>query len=157
MEAADAGDRSKDLLDHVGLFRRTQDHDRRDRPDLETRADGRLLSVRPNADRDRRSVAGRHPTDGQRIRQADRRAGLSPRRGGRSLAASDRGSAVWQSRLGGVIDMARSVRSTGRAGTWSEPYRSASCLPRSKSIDDTKALGFTVPASLVVRADQVIE
>jgi len=33
-----------------------------DRPDLEACADGRLLSVRPIADRDRHSVAGRHPT-----------------------------------------------------------------------------------------------
>jgi hypothetical protein len=70
---------------YVGLFRRTQDHDRCDGPDLEARADGRLLSVRPIADRDRRRMAGRHPTDGQRIRQADRRAGVSLRRGGRSL------------------------------------------------------------------------
>ena len=93
--------------DHAGLFRRTQNHNRRDRPDLEARADGRLLSVRPIADRDRRRVAGRHPTDGQRIRQADRRAGLSFRRGGRSLASSDRGSAVRQSRLGGLIDRER--------------------------------------------------
>jgi hypothetical protein len=41
-----------------------------------------------------------------RISQADRRAGLPPRRGGRSLTASDRGSAVWQRRLGGVITFA---------------------------------------------------
>jgi NADPH:quinone reductase-like Zn-dependent oxidoreductase len=44
------------------------------------------------------------PADGQRISQADRRAGLFLRRGGRSPAPSDRGSPVWQSRLGGLID-----------------------------------------------------
>src|SRR6478609_3381971 len=33
--------------DHVRLFRRTPNHDRCDRPDLETRADGGLLSVCP--------------------------------------------------------------------------------------------------------------
>ena len=38
--------------------------------------------------------------------QACCRAGLFLRRNGRSLAPSDRGSAVWQSRPGGVIDMA---------------------------------------------------
>jgi glutamate carboxypeptidase len=36
-------------------------------------------------------VAGRSPADPQRLRQADRRAGLSLRRGRRSLAPSDRG------------------------------------------------------------------
>jgi hypothetical protein len=40
----------------------------------------------------------------RRIRQADRRAGLSLCGGGRSLASSDRGSAVRQSRAGGLID-----------------------------------------------------
>ena len=38
-------------------FRRTQNHDRCDRSDLEARTDGWLLPVRPNADHDRRSVA----------------------------------------------------------------------------------------------------
>src|SRR3984893_16351894 len=93
--------------DHVGVFRRTQDHHRCDGPDLETRADGRLLFVRPIAGRDRRSVAGRHPADCKWIRQADRRAGLSLRRGWGSLASSDRRSAVWQSRLGGLIGRER--------------------------------------------------
>jgi hypothetical protein len=97
---------SRRCPDHVGLFGWTQNHDRCDGPDLEARADGRLLSVRPITDRDCHRVAGHHPADRGRIRQADRRAGLSARRGGRSLAPSDRGSAVWQSRLGGMIDMA---------------------------------------------------
>src|SRR5258707_252608 len=50
-------------------------------------------------------MTGRHPTDGQRISQADRRAGVSLRRGGRSLASSDRGSGIRQSRLEEMIDM----------------------------------------------------
>ena len=49
---------------------------------------GRLLPVRPITDRDRHCVAGHHPADRRRIGQADRRACLSPRRGGRSLAPS---------------------------------------------------------------------
>ena len=80
---------SRRCPDNTGLFRRTQNHDRCDRPDLEARADGRLLFVRPITDRDRFRVAGHHPADRARIGQADRRAGLSARRGGRSLAPSD--------------------------------------------------------------------
>jgi NADPH:quinone reductase len=71
-------------------------------PDLEAGADGRLLAVRPIANRDRRRVAGYPPADRQRIRQAPRRAGLSPQRGGRSTTPPDRGSAIWQSHLGGL-------------------------------------------------------
>ena len=41
---------SRRCPDHVGLCRRAQNHDRFDRPDLEARADGRLLSVRPITD-----------------------------------------------------------------------------------------------------------
>ena len=66
-----------------------------------------LFSQSPS--RDRHRVAGHPPADRQRIRQADRRAGLSPRRGRRSLASSDRGSAVWQSRPGGVIDVTTGI------------------------------------------------
>jgi NADPH:quinone reductase len=66
-----------------------QNHDRCDGPDLETRADGRLLFVCPITDRDCHRVAGHHPADRQRISQAHRRAGLSSQRGGRSLAPSD--------------------------------------------------------------------
>ena len=80
---------SRRCPDNAGLFRRTQNHDRCDRPDLEARADGRLLFVRPIIDRDRFRLAGHHPADRRRIGQADRRARLSARRGGRSLAPSD--------------------------------------------------------------------
>ena len=96
---------SRRCADHVRLFRRTPNHDRCDRPDLETRADGRLLSVRPITDGDRHGMAGHRPADRGRIRQANRRTGLSPQRGRRSPAPSGRGSAVWQSRLGGRIDV----------------------------------------------------
>jgi hypothetical protein len=60
-----------------------------DRPNLEARADGRLLFVRPTIDRDHCRLAGHHPADRQRIGQADRRARLSARRGGRSLTPSN--------------------------------------------------------------------
>ena len=80
---------SRRCPDHAGLFRRTQNHDRCDRSDLEARADGRLLSVRPITDRDRFRLAGHYPADRARIGQADRRAGLSAQRGERSLAPSD--------------------------------------------------------------------
>jgi NADPH:quinone reductase-like Zn-dependent oxidoreductase len=60
----------------------------------DARADGWLLPVRPITDRDRRRVAGYPPADPQRIREADRRAGVSLRPGARSPAPSDRGSAV---------------------------------------------------------------
>src|SRR5258708_20947728 len=66
---------------YVGLFRRTQDHDRCDGPDLEARADGRLLSVRPIADRDSRSVAGPDPPNSRRVRSTARQDGLCLRRG----------------------------------------------------------------------------
>jgi len=46
---------------------------------------GRLLSVRPITDRDRHCVARHHPADRGRTSQADRRAGLSPLRGGEAL------------------------------------------------------------------------
>ena len=80
-------------------------YDRCDRPDLETRADGRLLSVRPITDGDRHGMAGHRPADRARIRQANRRTSLSPLRGRRSPAPSGRGSAIWQTRLGGRIDV----------------------------------------------------
>ena len=75
------------VLITLGYF--AANHDRCDRPDLEARADGRLLFVRPIIDRDRFRLAGHHPADRQRIGQADRRARLSARRGGRTLAPSD--------------------------------------------------------------------
>jgi NADPH:quinone reductase-like Zn-dependent oxidoreductase len=77
------------------IFRRAQDHDRCDEPDLEARADGGLLPVRPITDPHRRRVAGYPPADRQRIRATDCGAGLSLQPGGRSPAPSDRGSAVW--------------------------------------------------------------
>jgi hypothetical protein len=80
---------SRRCADHVRLFRRTQNHDRCDRPNLETRADDWLLSVRSIARHRRRCMARHHPADRGRIGQADRRAGLSSRRGGRGLAPSD--------------------------------------------------------------------
>src|ERR1700704_5228796 len=49
------------------------------------------LAVRPITDRDHHRVAGGSPADPERVRPAARRAGLSLRRGGRSLAPSDRG------------------------------------------------------------------
>ena len=94
---------SRRCPDHVGLFGRAQIHDRSDGPHLEARADGRLLSVRPVTGRDCHRVAGRSPADPRRIRQAGRRADPSLRRGGRSLAPSDRGSTFRQSRPGGMI------------------------------------------------------
>jgi hypothetical protein len=83
---------SRRCADHVRLFRRTQNHDRCDRPNLETRADGRLLSVCPITDGDRHCMAGHHPADREWICQADRRTGLSLQRGRRSPAPSGRGS-----------------------------------------------------------------
>jgi hypothetical protein len=62
------------------------------------RADGRLLSVRPNTDGDRHGMAGHHPADRRRIRQANRRTSLSPLRGRRSPAPSGRGSVDGSSR-----------------------------------------------------------
>ncbi len=59
--------------------KRTQNHDRCDRLDLEGRADGRLLTIRPIADRHCHRLAGYHPVDRGPISQANRRAGLSPR------------------------------------------------------------------------------
>jgi hypothetical protein len=60
----------------------------------DARADGWLLPVCPSTNHDRRRVAGYPPADPQRIREADRRAGVSLRPGARSPAPSDRGSAV---------------------------------------------------------------
>jgi hypothetical protein len=47
------------VLITLGYF--AANHDRCDRPDLETRADSRLLSVRPITDGDRQGMAGHRP------------------------------------------------------------------------------------------------
>jgi NADPH:quinone reductase-like Zn-dependent oxidoreductase len=58
---------SRRRLAHVGLFRRTKNHDRCDRPDLERRADGWLLAVPTRSRRARleqlERTCRRSPTD----------------------------------------------------------------------------------------------
>jgi hypothetical protein len=89
---------SRRCPDHVGLFRRTQNHDRCDGPDLEARADGgfSLFAQSPAAI----ATAWRDIIPlivGGSVKPIVERV-YPLRRGRRSLAPSDRGSAVWQSR-----------------------------------------------------------